>query len=383
MSIYDINGNELDISSGLDIEARMLGLHLMPASRGELNIVKRARQFTDIKWTPSATVKRKNAVEYDDGELDYSQGWQDSFTAGVEYTGLPYSHGYYNGANRNFAMIGYQVSLDAFATSVLFPESYFSAVNAWDETNAVYTPYGISCDTLACYAMGLDTWYGSSAGFQTLVNNGVIVSQFSGDDIDEHIDDIHLGDILWKKDVHVAIITDVVTEGDNIYIEVSEATTRGAAKPDVNGTLKGGVARRELWDLETFFTRFYGYTVYRYANSANVTYTQSPYVTLQGETPLHTLRDRIPLIPYMGDNFKYLSGHIPNSKILIASDEYAYLAVYKDGALFNTFTIGSADNITVGFSSVGAYEAFLYNSTDGTIANMTNRTVSCRWSVVN
>lgn len=90
----------------------------------------------------------------------------------------------------------------------------------------------------------------------------------------------------------------------------------------------------------------------------------------------------MPLIPYMGDEFSYLSGHIPNTNILIGSDSYDYLAVYKDGALFNIFTINSATSVTVGFSAIGNYEAFLFNSTNGTIENMTNRTVSCHWSVV-
>lgn len=383
MAIYDIDGNILSAdTSELKEAAKKLGVHLMPTTIGELNMVRRARQMTDIKWTPAVSIKRRSLVEYDE-ELNWTQGWQDTFLAGVEYTGLPYSHGYYSGANRNFAMIGYQVSIDAFATSVQFANSYFCATDHWNASDGVFTTYGVTCDTLGCYAMGLSTWYGSDTGFQTLVNNGTIVAQFSGDNIAENIEKVHLGDILWKKAVHVAVITDVVIDNNgNTFIEVSEATTKGGTKPDENGLSKGGVARRELWSLDDFFTRFYGYTVYRYADSANVTYTQSRFVTLDGESPLHNLHANMPLIPYMGDGFAYLSGHIPNTNILIGSNEYSYLAVYKDGTLFNTFTINSATSVTVGFSATGEYEAFLYNSTDGTITNMTNRTVSCKWSVV-
>lgn len=381
MAIYDIDGNVLYSTSNLEEDAKRLGVHLMPHSLGELNMVKRARQMTDIRWTPAVSIKRRNLVEYDE-ELNWAQGWQDTFLAGVEYTGLPYSHGYYSGANRNFAMIGYQVSIDAFATSVQFANSYFCATDHWNASDGVFTTYGVTCDTLACYAMGLDTWYGSDTGFQTLVNNGTIVSQFSGDDIVANIDKVHLGDILWKKAVHVAVITDVVIDdNDNIFIEVSEATTKGSTMPDKVGLIPGGVARRELWSIADFFTRFYGYTVYRYANSANVTYKQSKFVTLEGEDPLHNLGECMPLIPYMGNNFTYLKTSIPSTNILIASTAYAYLAVYKDGTLFNTFTVNSASSVAVGFSASGSYEAFLYNASDGTIANMTNKTVSCYWTV--
>lgn len=383
MTVYDVNGNPIAGSNALEEQAHLLGVHLMPATLGELNMVKRARQFTDIKWTPAVNLKRRNVVEYD-AELNYSQGWQDTFLVDTEYTGIPYSHGYYSGANRNFGMLGYQVTLDAFATAAQFADSYLCATDHWSVANAVYTNYGASCDTLACYAMGLDTWYGSDSGFQTLVNNGTIVRVCDGDAIGANINSIHLGDIIWKKAVHVAVITDVVIDDDgDIFIEVSEATTRGSTNTDDIGLQKGGVCRRELWGLDTdFFTRFYGYTVYRYRDSADVTYTQNRFVTLQGESPLHNLGFNMPLIPYMGDTFEYLSTSIPNTNILIGTDDYAYLVVYKDGTLFNTFTVNGASSVATGFSAVGNYEAFLYNSSDGTVANMTNRTVKCTWSVV-
>ena len=382
MAIYDINGNPLVESSALIDAAHQLGVHLMPATLGELNMVRRARQFTDIKWTPAATVKRKNYAE-NDVSTNTVVGWQDQFTAGVEYKGIPYSHGYYSGAFRDYGMVGYQVSLEAFATSAQFEDSYFCSADVYNDSTSVYSPYGVSCDTLGCYAMGLTTWYGSDAGFQTLKNNGTIVQQFSGDDIAANIDKVHLGDILWKKAVHVAVITDVVIDGDGaVNVEVSEATTIGGTNPDIIGGQFGGICRRELWTVPQFLAKFPGYGVYRYKNASSVTYETSPFVTLQGEAKKHNLLDRIPLIPYMGSGFAYLSGHIPNTNVLIGSTAYDYLAVYKDGSLFNTFAINGASSVSTGFSAVGNYEAFLYNSSDGTIANMTNRTVSCTWSVI-
>ena len=381
MAIYDLNGNPLGETHLIE-SAKKLGVHLMPASLGELNIVKRARQFTDIKWKPAVNLKRRNVVEYDE-ELNWSQGWTDAFLANTEYKGIPYSHGYYSGGYRTFAMLGYEVSIDAFATSAQFANSYFCATDYWNQSSGIFTTYGATCDTLACYALGLSSWYGSDAGYQTLVNNGTIVLQFSGDNIVANIDKVHLGDILWKKAVHVAIITDVVIDDNgDIFIEVSEATTKGSTSPSVVGGQYGGVSRRELWSIDDFFTRFYGYNVYRYRDSASVTYTQSKFVTLDGEAPMHNLGFAMPLIPYMGDTFEYISGYIPNTNILIGSSDYAYLAVYKDGELFNTFTINSATSVATGFSDVGEYEAFLFNSSDGTIENMTNRTVSTTWSVV-
>ena len=105
MSVYDVNGNPLAGTSELETAAQKLGLHLMPNSLGELNMVRRARQFTDIKWTPSANVKRRSYAEKD-ASGGSTLGFQDTFLSGTEYKGIPYSHGYYSGAFRDDAMVG-------------------------------------------------------------------------------------------------------------------------------------------------------------------------------------------------------------------------------------------------------------------------------------
>ena len=84
MPVYDVNGNKIAGNSEAEEAAKALGLHLMPKSIGEVNMVRRARQFTDIEWTPAVNIKRRNVVEYDQ-PLTWSQGWQDTFLAGVKY----------------------------------------------------------------------------------------------------------------------------------------------------------------------------------------------------------------------------------------------------------------------------------------------------------
>lgn len=383
MAIYDINGNAISGTTELEEYKRRLGLHLTPNSMGELNMVKRARQFTDIKWTPCVERYRGGTVE-DDVDVSLSQQIDDRFLADTEYVGIPYSRGDVRSSGmpaygKEHGYVGFDVPLSAFVSSVTNPYSYFcTSTYHSGGNNVAYTPYGVTCDTLVCYAMGLAEWYGSDAGFQRLLNNGVISQVCSGDAIQANIANIHLGDILWKKAVHVAIITDVMIDDGDIYIEVSEATTRGNTDTITIGGKKGGLSRRELWGMDKFFTRFYGYTVYRYNSVESVEYEQSPFVTLQDESPLHNLIDRLPLIPYMGYGFEYKVGYIPNSTVVIKDTSYDSLAVYKDGELFNTFEV-TGNTVDVGFSAVGSYEAFLFN---GTIGSMTARTASCKWSVI-
>lgn len=392
MTAYDINGNAIgyDGDSPLIVAAKKLGVHLMPNSFGELNMVRRARQFTDVKWTPSTNRYRGGIVEYNDPNYSVTYRVDDTFLADTEYTGVPYSRG---DARASYGMplygyergfVGFDVPLEAFVTAATNPHTYFSTSSYHvTGTTAAYTPYGVTCDTLVCYAMGLSQWYGSATGFQTLLDNGVITLLFAASNIASNISSVHLGDILWSKSVHVAIITDVVIdENNNIFIEVSEATTTGLTTPDVIGGQYGGLSRRELWDIDTFLDRFGTYNVYRYASVESVTYVQSPFVTLEGEDKMHNLRNRLPLMPYMGHGFKYKAGKIPNSSIVLGTSSYAYMVVFKDGAQFGIFTVNSATSISVGFSAAGEYEAFLFNSSDGTLANMTGRTVTTKWSVI-
>lgn len=70
-------------------EARKLGMHSVPKNWGIMNAIKRARQFTDVKWTP-AVDKERFSLEYVDPETDEPVLYEGAkFRAGVEYTGIP------------------------------------------------------------------------------------------------------------------------------------------------------------------------------------------------------------------------------------------------------------------------------------------------------
>lgn len=396
MAIYDVNGNQIAGTSDVAEAARVLGLHAVPNSLGELNVVRRARQLTDIKWVPCVDRHRGSVVETrvttnDQRIGSFSERLDDTFLANTEYKGVPYSRGDIRSSGmptygKEHGYVGFDVPLSAFATACRNPYTYFSTLSYYaGGDTAAYTPYGVTCDTLVCYAIGLSKWYGAVQGFQTLINNGTIVFKYNASTIQTNASSIRLGDILWERAVHVSIITDFFTDENNtLCIEVSEATTRGITTPDVVGGKFGGVSRREVFPIDQFNVRFSAAEVYRYANIDNVKYVQSPYVTLEGETPLHSSElMRLPLMPYMGEGFQYVSGKIPNSTVVLGTNSYGYMAVYKDGTLFNTFTVANnATSITVGFSAAGNYEAFLFNSSDGTLANATAKTISCHWSVV-
>ena len=355
-----------------------LGLHSIPSLRNAIGLVKRARHFTDILWTPTVDLPRFSQLSNEDYENLGKMA--DEYSSGKTYKGLPYSSGNLTEMPKygyTYGHIGYDAPLSAFITSLYNANSFLNTNSPGTETEVQSTAYGATCDSLVCYAMGLNTWYGSDVGFAGLVNNGTIVSITTVDSLDDTV--LEIGDILFKQAVHVAIITDIQRDdnGDIVFIEVSEATTKAIFNTNIVGGDKGGLCRREAWNLTEFAIRFAGYGVYRYPNLYTKTYEQCPYVAVGDEMTQQNLYLNMPIIPFMGEGFVYKTGKIQNNTLLSQASGYSYIAVYKDGALFNTYSY--AATLSVPFTEAGSYEAFLFN---GTIESVTKKSLSCHWTVI-
>lgn len=357
-----------------------LGLHTMPSVLNVLGAVKRARHFTDIEWTPVANLPRFDQITNDDFA---SLGrFADTFSSGVTYKGLPYSSGNINEMKKygyDYGHIGFDAPLSAFMTSLANPNTFLYVKSLGTETNVQATAYGVTCDALVCYAINLGYWIGSDS-FITLVNNSTVLPVTTVDALDSSA--IEIGDIIFLRGVHIAIITDIVKaeDGTVLYIEVSEATTKSVQNTSITGGHEGGVSRRLAWNLTDFAKRFAEYTIYRYPGIYTKSYEQSIYVSVGDEVKPVNLYNNMPIIPFMGEGFVYKVGKIENNTLLSQTNRYAKVAVYKDSELFDTYDY--AATLAVPFTDAGSYYAFLYNSTDGTIANMTERSLACNWSVV-
>ena len=191
-----------------------------------------------------------------------------------------------------------------------------------------------------------------------------------------------LGDVLNLQSHHVSIITDLVKDenGNVVYIEESEATTVGNGNKDVEGSQTGGLCRRVGYDVNDFFARYENYSLYRYDNIGSIPYTPSKYVNVGDELNMARLLD-LPVMPYMGEGFKYKAGYLHNTTLAIASTYYNKLRVFKDGTEItgSPFTVPeNATSVDVGFSESGNYEAYLCKMSGGV---NTKASAKCHWSV--
>ncbi len=352
-----------------------IGLHVDPEAEGVLNIIRRARQYTDIEWTPAVDLPR--IVRFrSDGTSYRSEG---VFKAGVKYKGIPYSSA--KGAavtpfGYSRFIPGIHIGFDTFMTAIESENSIVSKESEYDEGILLSTVYGSTCCGMISYALGLP--WTSTADFNDMIGNGLTSKGVLSSVFD--VNTLALADVLVSPD-HVALITDIALDaGGNVaFIEVSENTTVGGLmNPDTKDGEYGGHAWRHGWAAADFLNYYDGYTVGQYTGRRTVTYTPTPYVNTGDELDRQQPAD-LPCVPYMGENFAYKTGNVYNTKILIRTTGFAYLYVYKDGSLFNTFPVtAGTEYVTAGFSAAGTYSALLCNVSGGIIQN---QTAACHWTV--
>lgn len=367
-------------------ESEAMGLHTMPESRGVLNLIKRCRQLTDIEWTPAVDLPRlmrETLTQPTDSDYaaNMSTIYLGKFSAGKKYKGIPYGRcddlGAYGYSN---SYVGLHIDLETFITAVSNPQSYVSLESSGNVLDHQSIVFAAVCSALTCYALNVS--YKPTSNIPT-IDGLQFITELTVDGEYISPNTFKLGDVLNLQGDHTVMITDLVKDdnGNVIYIEESEATMQGNGNKDVEGGETGGLCRRVGYSVSEFFDRFGGYQLLRYDYIDAIPYTPSKYVNVGDELDMARLID-LPVMPYMGEGFKYKSGYIPNTTLAINSTYYNKLRVFKDGTEIasSPFTVSPGDvSVDVGFSDAGNYEAYLCKMSGG---SNTAVSAKCHWSVV-
>lgn len=226
-------------------------------TEGQKNIVKRARQLHEIEWTPL--------------EDRYQWDYRGVFKAETTYTGLPYGQP----VNSN-GYVGYGVSLDTFASSVLDNTSKF--YSTYSSYNKIAPVYSTDCSAYVSYAWGL----GIRATTYSLPKYAEKVG-------DQSVYSLQIGDCLDKTSSHVVLISALTYDaaGEIIGLEVMEQT------PVITRLTRYGEGEtRSLASFQSYYLNS-GYDIYRNPKREEVTYTPSPAVPLDGEV-VAGMKDKAP-----------------------------------------------------------------------------------------
>lgn len=359
----------------------------LPTNRGMMNAIRRARQLTDIKWTPRVNVPRYSMMN---GSSVHFLDWCES---GKEYVGIPYS-GSGQGASWQEGSIdtntdagkwgyyqfwvGIEVSPETFVTAARYSNSIFGERANRSSANYDASIYGDVCTALVSYALGRNSgqiW--SIVGFCTSASYGKdYFNSLGALGTGIQLADIRLGDV-FQNNTHIAMITDIFRDesGNITAVEISEATTIGNGNNSVLNDELGGMCRRKTWKASELATSYWAtnYTMYRWKNFTDIDYTPSKFVDTGREGNCMPIVD-LPCIPYLGNNARYKTGYIVNTKICIGATGFTGLTVIKDGETFGTFDVTGLTEVSVGFSAVGSYSAYLTKS--GNV-----QTMACKWTV--
>ncbi len=210
-------------------------------SEGIKNIVKRARQLAEFRWTP-----KKDVVGFNGDNI---------FKANEVVTGIPYGQPVQSGA-----FIGYGASLDTFKQAVSNINSKLYTDVARYEEDAPY--YSTDCSTLVCYA-----WARPSRMI------ALILTQF-GDYCGDTVNDIQVGDTLITVGdaTHAVLVTGIKenSEGEVVWVEITEAT------PPITRVTRYG--ENELYSIDDLNKLYFenGYKAYRNTDYRdNTPYTHS------------------------------------------------------------------------------------------------------------
>lgn len=363
-----------------------LGLHERPISINALNIVKRCRQMTDIKWTPAVDLPRFMLVQTSDApETAESQNYKDLFKAGVEYKGIPYgrTHLTMDDYGYTYVTVGNYIGFDTFMSSVSNPKSKMCVEDISRATGPYSVIYATVCSGLTCYALNVPE---RSTGDIDEIPGLSLVGKINNGGVLLDDSRFKIGDVLNKNNYHTAIITDIIRDGNGTIqmVELSDASTGGLADRNYANGKIGGICRRKGWTREQLFGTGSGkwgdYSLYRY--DGDVTYTPNQYVNVGDEFDGWAI-EHFPIMPYEGEGFVYNAENIPNDSVnlVVTLGGYEYAKVFKDGVEIDgsPFSVTSElDDVIVNTIEAGNYTAYLCNLENGQVINCT---YPCHWEI--
>lgn len=220
-------------------------------TEGQMNIVKRAYQMTEIEWTPQADIT----------------GWRGNVTykAGKSYKGLPY------GQPVHAAYVPWKTDLNGFIEAVNDAESLMYTEKSTYNQVAPY--YSVDCSAFVSWAWQLP----ARKTTRTIPDYAELISESS-------YLEAEVGDCFDKPSSHVVLVTDIRKNesGEIISVEIAESTTNLKNDYCCQRTVYG---EGGSYTLDYMQSKYFGngYALYRSKTRDEVTYEHSCASQLEGD----------------------------------------------------------------------------------------------------
>ena len=271
-----------------------------PKTKGAENVLKRARQLAELRWTPVKPfpVIASDALTGGKAYL-FLPAWRPR--RGVNYSGTRYDEKY----------VGTNVSIYTFMTAMSNPDGVLYTRNLFGRSVFSAAIYGTVCSQYASYAFDLP-FHIDCGQWPSLPG----VREVPKDDLDK----LELCDVINDTLRHTAIVTGLgrTEKGEVREIILSEATT-----PAVRVTTFTPVEFRHYW-LERC-----DYHILRFDEKAlsRVSYTPEPFCPFEGdpETPAPFINPDV--MPDYGDRANYTLG--TEVAFFVPDGGFTEVAVFK------------------------------------------------------
>ena len=264
----------------------MILYHDVPSCQGVENVLRRAKQLADLRYTPVRALPTvvKVLSANDDGEANYAELRS---PAHLPLTGVIYSS-----VRRTETYVGFNISPETFLTAVSDPYSVVYEKPIEGVNQNVHNHYGIVCSCFASYCMNLH--YRTACRYWPSIPGVHPVDS-------SKLENLALADVVLHVKKHIALITDIErdAEGNVHYITVSESVL-----PQIRVTRFTPEEFRGYWLDKEF-------KIYRYDGVKDVPYTPDPFAPVPGDPEMPVPKINRILMPDFGNKANYKKGLEP------------------------------------------------------------------------
>ena len=276
--------------------------HDIPRSQGVANVIKRARQLVELRWTPVGQFPCSYSVATPNGHLR-----QDAFFPKWR----PRQGMVYSSVRKYERFVGYHISIETFMTALANPNSVLYTRSQHGAGKNMSSFYGNVCSCFVSYAVDLP--------WQVICRDWLSVPGVEELNITD-LNELQLCDIGLSAG-HVVIITDILRDAEgNIHkIVISESTPPQCVTND--------------YTPEEFRNYYLGrnYKILRYAGLDDVGYTPSPYIHLEGD-PESKPEEFPTLMTDFGNKANYLKDLEPVELSIFEEEWDAVVVTCPDGS---------------------------------------------------
>ena len=266
----------------------------LPESEGMKNVLRRAGQLAELRWTPvqAFPIIVSSGVPGTEASRVFAAAWRPAI--GANYSAARFDEKY----------LGFNISLDTYMTAMTNPDSVLYTRNLHGKHRLCAAYYGTVCSQFASYVMDLPFHIDCQ---QWPFLDGIEIIDPTP------LENLRLCDVLNERTKHTAVITGINRDADGNVVDI---TVTESTLPQVRVTTFLPQEFIHCW-LKN------GYEVLRYHKVHQVTYTPSPWVHLEGDPELEYPTPNAALMPDYGDKANYLLGETVKLSVFDA----AYTAV--------------------------------------------------------